>query len=76
MPGLEENGKDKNLTKLLYDEQYSGGLIDITGLHFSGEGYKILFDEVTKLIAEKYPDETPENIKNPIKMQWEIDIGW
>lgn len=57
-------------------EQYSGGLNDISGLHFSGEGYKILFDEVTKLIAEKYPDETPENIKNPIKMQWELDIGW
>ncbi|KAM0172323.1 hypothetical protein ACHAPC_005847 [Botrytis cinerea] len=65
MPGLEENGIDKKLTKLLYD-----------GLHFSGEAYKILFEEVTKFIAEKYPDQTPENIKKPIKMQWEIDLGW
>lgn len=46
------------------------------GLHFSGEGYKILFEEVTKCIAEKYPDQTPENLDRVIKMQWERDLGW
>ncbi|KAG4025361.1 hypothetical protein MFRU_060g00370 [Monilinia fructicola] len=65
MPGLEENGKDERLRKLLYD-----------GLHFSGEGYKILFEEVTKCIAEKIPDQTPEKLDNVLKMQWERDLGW
>ncbi|ESZ95795.1 hypothetical protein SBOR_3812 [Sclerotinia borealis F-4128] len=67
MPGLEENGKHEELRKLLYD-----------GLHFSGEGYKILFEAVTKCIAEKLPSHTskPDNIDNVVKMQWENYLGW
>ncbi|KAF7863038.1 hypothetical protein EAF04_007121 [Stromatinia cepivora] len=64
MPGLEENGRDSNLTKLLYD-----------GLHFSGEGYEILFEEVTRCISEKFPDQTPDKMANVVKTQWEIDMG-
>ncbi|EDO03908.1 hypothetical protein SS1G_06389 [Sclerotinia sclerotiorum 1980 UF-70] len=64
MPGLEENGRDPNLTKLLYD-----------GLHFSGEAYKILFEEVLKCIVEKFPDQAPDKLENVFKAQWEIDMG-
>ncbi|RAL64153.1 hypothetical protein DID88_002046 [Monilinia fructigena] len=65
MPGLEENGKDEMLRKFLYD-----------GLHFSGDGYKILFEEVTKCIAGRFPDQTPDKLDNVLKMQWERDLGW
>ncbi|GBF66874.1 isoamyl acetate-hydrolyzing esterase [Trichophyton mentagrophytes] len=32
----------------------------IDGLHFSGDGYKVMYDEVLRAIRETYPEEAPE----------------
>lgn len=37
-------------------------LIEFTGLHLSGEGYRILYKEMKKVIARKYPELVPQMI--------------
>ncbi|KAL1964988.1 hypothetical protein VTN77DRAFT_6188 [Rasamsonia byssochlamydoides] len=41
------------------------------GLHFSGEGYKIMFDEVMKVIQATWPDQVPERLPM-IFPGWEV----
>jgi hypothetical protein len=33
-----------------------------TGLHFNPAGYDVLFQELVKLIAERWPDQVPEKL--------------
>lgn len=32
------------------------------GLHFEPEGYRILFEELMKVVAEQWPDQVPEEL--------------
>ncbi|KAM5485696.1 hypothetical protein McanCB56680_001998 [Microsporum canis] len=36
----------------------------VDGLHFTGDGYKVMYNEVLRAIRESYPDEAPE--KQPV----------
>jgi hypothetical protein len=38
------------------------GSTDYAGLHLSPAGYDIFFQEVMKLIAQKWPDQMPEKL--------------
>ncbi|PQE09330.1 GDSL Lipase Acylhydrolase family protein [Rutstroemia sp. NJR-2017a BVV2] len=49
---------------------------EFSSLHFTGDGYKILFEEVTKCIKDNYPEQMPEKLDAKVKMQWERDLGW
>jgi len=39
---------------------FQNGSADFAGLHLSPAGYEVLFQEVMKLIAQKWPDQMPE----------------
>lgn len=54
-------------TKFLEHELPVNKLIS-DGIHFTPEGYKVLFDELMKEISDKYPEESPENIPVTLKL--------
>ncbi|KAH8812661.1 GDSL Lipase/Acylhydrolase family protein-like protein [Xylogone sp. PMI_703] len=64
LPGSAVLGKDKVLAELLHD-----------GLHLGPEGYKIVFDELTKLIKEKWPAFPPYKMPYVNKVAWELERG-
>ncbi|KAH8795418.1 GDSL Lipase/Acylhydrolase family protein-like protein [Hyaloscypha finlandica] len=64
IPGTLELGKSKELEELSYD-----------GLHVSPQGYRIVFDELVKLINEKWPEYPPYKMPYAVKVQWEKDMG-
>lgn len=37
-------------------------LLTLTGLHFSPEGYRVVYDELMALIAHTWPDQVPEDL--------------
>ncbi|PQE08356.1 GDSL Lipase Acylhydrolase family protein [Rutstroemia sp. NJR-2017a WRK4] len=57
-------------------KKHAGRMKDSSSLHFTGDGYKILFEEVTKCIKDNYPEQVPEKLDAKVKMQWEKDLGW
>ncbi|KZF21496.1 GDSL lipase/acylhydrolase family protein [Xylona heveae TC161] len=51
LPGSKKLGQNTLLAELFHD-----------GLHFNPPAYKILFDELMKVIAKNWPDQLPENL--------------
>ncbi|CAO2651372.1 Nn.00g039420.m01.CDS01 [Neocucurbitaria sp. VM-36] len=51
LPGSLSIPQNDALIKLMYD-----------GLHFEPEGYRVLFQELMKVIAEQWPDQIPEKL--------------
>jgi hypothetical protein len=50
-------------------------LTERVGLHFNPAGYVILYQELTKLIAEQWPDQTPEQL--PLVLPpWNDQDAW
>jgi hypothetical protein len=45
------------------------------GLHFNPAGYEILFQEVNKLIEQKWPDQTPEKLPMVLPA-WNVAEAW
>ncbi|KAF2714605.1 SGNH hydrolase [Pleomassaria siparia CBS 279.74] len=45
------------------------------GLHFTSAGYKIVFEEVMKVIAEKWPDQLPESLQTVFPL-WNDKAAW
>lgn len=50
-----------DLSKLIYD-----------GIHLSGEGYRVLYDELIKIIKQEFPDMIAENL--PMNLPYWMDI--
>lgn len=42
-----------------------------TGLHFTGTGYKIMYDEVMKVLQASWPEEDPEKLPM-VFPHWEV----
>jgi lysophospholipase L1-like esterase len=61
--GSRALGSNKVLADLLPD-----------GLHLSGRGYKIFYEEVTGVIQERWPQETPENYPTVFPL-WRAMLG-
>lgn len=60
------------LSELLYDGMFTlmltiAAVIDSwwSGLHLAPAGYRVLFDEMTKLIQATWPDQVPEKLPRP-----------
>ncbi|OCK78432.1 SGNH hydrolase [Lepidopterella palustris CBS 459.81] len=64
IPGSMEINENSILEDLMHD-----------GLHFNPAGYRILYDEMMKLIAEHWPDQLPENLPY-IFPTWNDDLAW
>jgi len=45
------------------------------GLHFNPAGYDLFFQEVMKLIAEKWPDQVPERLPTVFPV-WKDQDAW
>jgi hypothetical protein len=45
------------------------------GLHFNPAGYRILFDELMKLISVYWPDQMPENLPFLLPV-WNDWVAW
>lgn len=52
LPGGPDAGENEALARMLPD-----------GLHLSAEGYKVWYDELSKVIREQAPEILPENLK-------------
>ncbi|KAJ4985440.1 alpha-L-fucosidase [Stagonosporopsis vannaccii] len=69
MPGDKRAAKSDALARLLYD-----------GLHLSGDGYRILYQEIKKTIKEAYPELCPSKIPvalEPFFPEWfENNAPW
>ncbi|KAJ4986428.1 GDSL-like Lipase/Acylhydrolase [Stagonosporopsis vannaccii] len=64
LPGSLETTQNDALVELMYD-----------GLHFHPAGYKILYQELTKLIAEVWPDQAAEKLPTPFP-GWNDEAAW
>lgn len=64
LPGSLEIEQNGILKELLYD-----------GLHFGPAAYKLLYEEITKLIAKQWPDQSPEQL-DPIFPLWGVAPGF
>jgi lysophospholipase L1-like esterase len=67
LPGSLAIPQDDALVKLMYDgevlDRHTHLLANShAGLHFNPAGYDILFQELTKLIAERWPDQVAETL--------------
>lgn len=52
LPGGPDAGENEALARMLPD-----------GLHLSAEGYRVWYDELSKVIREQAPEILPENLK-------------
>jgi len=43
------------------------------GIHVSPDGYKIVFDELTAVIREKWPEYPPYTSQRKVLVKWETD---
>ncbi|KAF1357667.1 lipase [Lizonia empirigonia] len=64
LPGSLDSAQNDALVELMYD-----------GLHFHPAGYRILYQEVTKLIAELWPDQVPERVPTVLPV-WNDEAAW
>jgi lysophospholipase L1-like esterase len=76
--GVPQNGA---LMELMYDGKQglfqcaAVGADSFTGLHFNPAGYEILFQELMKLIAERWPDQTPDEL-DMVLPRWNDAAAW
>jgi hypothetical protein len=45
------------------------------GLHLGPKGYELVFEELIKLIKEKWPEYAPYRMPYAVKVDWELDQG-
>ena len=45
------------------------------GLHLTPEGYKVVFDELLKVLKKEYPDYPPYQMPYTVKVPWEKSRG-
>nr|POE66160.1 isoamyl acetate-hydrolyzing esterase 1 like [Quercus suber] len=64
LPGSLEMAPNAVLDKFLHD-----------GLHFSSEGYKVLYDELIMLIQATWPDQAPDKLER-ILPDWDDTVSW
>ncbi|EAS35447.3 GDSL Lipase/Acylhydrolase [Coccidioides immitis RS] len=63
LAGSKDAPPNKKLAELLCD-----------GLHFTSEGYKVMYAETMKVIREEYPEEAPEKL--PILFPPRLEAPW
>ncbi|KAF1830142.1 SGNH hydrolase [Decorospora gaudefroyi] len=64
LPGSLEIAQSDALVELMYD-----------GLHFNPAGYEIFYQELIKLIAERWPDQMPEQVPMVLPA-WNDQDAW
>jgi len=64
LPGTREVGRNEVLAGLLYD-----------GLHLNPDGYKAVFEELVKVMKEKWPEYPPYKMPYAVKVPWEVELG-
>ncbi|TKA53902.1 hypothetical protein B0A49_13346 [Cryomyces minteri] len=64
LPGSQVVARNVLLNELLHD-----------GLHFNPKGYKILFEEMMKLVAETWPDQVPDMLPFVLPA-WDSATAW
>lgn len=70
MPGDKRAARSNVLARLLYDGKYTAQIhvedavltAPLSGLHLSGDGYRILYQEIKKSIIKAYPELCPSKI--------------
>jgi lysophospholipase L1-like esterase len=81
LPGSLDTAQNDALVELMYDgkcvfcRHSISSLTLISGLHFHPAGYKILYDELTKLIAELWPDQVAEKLPTVLPL-WNDAAAW
>jgi lysophospholipase L1-like esterase len=81
IPGSMNVLQNDELVKLMHDGvwylrlRYRGYAHTDSGLHFTPAGYDVLFDEVTKVIANNWPDQLPESLPMVLPA-WNDTAGW
>lgn len=82
LPGSLESAQNDALVELMYDGENKRHhltdqvkLILYLGLHFHPAGYEILYQEITKLIAELWPDQAAEKLSTVLP-GWNDEESW
>jgi lysophospholipase L1-like esterase len=81
IPGSLGVPQNDALVELMYDgmeaglRQTSSSLTDYTGLHLNPAGYEIFFQELMKVIAERWPDQLPDKLPMVLPA-WNDAEGW
>jgi lysophospholipase L1-like esterase len=81
IPGSLGVPQNDALVELMYDgmeaglRQTSSSLTDYTGLHLNPAGYEIFFQELMKVIAERWPDQLPDKL-SMVLPAWNDAEGW
>jgi hypothetical protein len=44
-------------------------------LHLSGEGYRVVFDGLIKVLKENWAEYPPYKMPFAVKVPWEIELG-
>lgn len=77
LTGSRDVDRNEILESLLQDgmcssryKSASADLDNVQGLHFNPEGYRLMYDEVMKIIREEIPDQSPEKLPT-IYPPWE-----
>ncbi|EHK98690.1 putative GDSL esterase/lipase [Glarea lozoyensis 74030] len=64
LPGTRKLGKNEVLASLLSD-----------GLHLTPKGYHVVWEELAKVLIEKFPDFPPYKMPYDVKVPWEVARG-
>lgn len=64
LPGSREIEQNQVLVKFMHD-----------GLHFNPEGYKVLYDELMKLLEKEMPEEMPAQLPTVLP-PWDQADAW
>lgn len=81
LPGSLQIAQNDALVELMYDGRCTSSrhlLLSLTlmpGLHFHPAGYKVMYDELTKLIAERWPDQVAEKLPMVLPA-WNDAAAW
>jgi lysophospholipase L1-like esterase len=81
LPGSLESAQNDALVELMYDGKWSCFQTTTTitdpksGLHFHPAGYEIMYNELTKLIAERWPDQVAEKLPMVLPA-WNDAAAW
>jgi lysophospholipase L1-like esterase len=81
LPGSLGIPQNDALVELMYDgkqglPRYTAISADWSiGLHFNPAGYDVLFQELMKLIAEQWPDQTPDELPMVLP-RWNDAVAW
>lgn len=51
-------------------------LAEILGLHLNGDGYRIVFEGLMRLIIDTWPDQNPYTMPHSVRLPWELALNF